>query len=248
MQRNDIDIKFLREDPEKLLIRYQPIIRMIVKNLAFQGYLPKRDINDLIQDVNRKLIERLPRIRDQYNYKSQFKTYFSVVIRNLCLEEFRKVRFVAEPQSEIYEQTAAETSTDQLVIRQEYERLHRALRMFGRERPAVWIVLRCFADLPVTPDEFLGYDLDPGADLRIQLAAHVNDTIQLQKREKMEVLSTVFNQLDRKPRTADALRKWSSSRLDELVILMNGKPPRSAYTVEILYILIEKAEFLENND
>ena len=75
MHRNDTDIRFLREDPGKLLIRYQPIIRMIVKNLAFQGYLPKRDISDMIQDVNRKLIERLPRIRDQYNYKSQFRTY-----------------------------------------------------------------------------------------------------------------------------------------------------------------------------
>lgn len=248
MYKNDIDIRLLWDDPGKLLIRYQPIIRMIVKNLAFQGYLPKRDINDLIQDVNRKLIERLPRIRDQYNYKSQFRTYFSVIIRNLCLEEFRKTKLVAEPYSEIYEQTAAETSTDQLIIRQEYERLHRALRMFGRERHAVWIVLRCFADLPVSPEEFLGFELDPDADIRLKLATDVNDTIQLQKRDKMEVLSTVFSQLDRKPRTADALRKWSSSRLDELVILMNGKPPRSAYTIDILFILIEKTEFLKNND
>ena len=248
MHRNDTDIRFLREDPGKLLIRYQPIIRIIVKNLAFQGYLPKRDISDLIQDVNRKLIERLPRIRDQYNYKSQFRTYFSVVIRNLCMEEFRKVRVVSEPYEEIYEQTAAESTTDQLLIRQEYERLHRAIRMFGRERPAVWIVLRCFADLPVTQDEFFGFDLDPDAEIRMQLAKQVNDTIHLQKREKMEALSSVFSQLDRKPRTADALRKWTSSRLDELVILMNGKPPSSAYTVDILCILLEKAEFHENND
>jgi len=248
MGRNDIDIRLLREDPEKILIRYQPIIRMIVKNLAFRGYLPKREINDLIQDVNRKLIERLPRIRDHYNYKSQFRTYFSVVIRNLCLEEFRKVRFVAEPQPEIYEQTAAEAATDQLIIRQEYERLHRALRMFGRERHAIWIVLRCFADLRVTPDDFSGFEGDPEADICIQLSADVNDTMMLQKREKMEVLSNVFNLLDRKPRTADALRKWSSNRLDELVALMNGNPPISAYTVEILFILIEKAEIFENND
>lgn len=248
MPNNDIDIRLLRNDPEKLLIRYQPVIRMIVKNLAFQGYLPKRDINDLIQDVNRKLIERLPRIRNQYNYKSLFKTYFSVVIRNLCLEEFRKLRLVAEPHAEIYEQTAAETTTDQLLIRQEYERLNRAIRLFGRESSGIWIVLRCFSDMPVTPEEFSGFELDPGFDVRIQLAAAVNDTMQMQKREKMEALSAVFNQLEKKPRTADALRKWTSSRLDEVLVLMNGKPPRSAYTIEILYILLEKSEFTENND
>ncbi len=248
MQENDNDIRLLKENPEQLLIRYQPVIRIIVRNLANMGYLPKRDIHDLIQDVNRKLIERLPRIRDQYNYKSRFKTYFSVVVRNLCLEEFRKVRVLAEPQPEIYEQTATETATDQLTIRQEYERLHRAIRLFGREANALWIMLRCFADLPVIPGHFTGFETEPAPILAEALADSVNATSQLQKREKMEILSEVFNRLDKKPRTPDAVRKWSSSRMDELLVLMNGKPPRSAYTSEILYILIEKAEYLENND
>jgi RNA polymerase sigma factor (sigma-70 family) len=244
---NDIDIRLLRENPGKLLVRYQPVIRIIVKNLAFQGYLPKRDISDLIQDVNRKLVERLPRIREKYNHKSLFKTYFSVVIRNLCLEEFRKVRMVAEPHAEIYEQTATESSTDQLIIREEYQRLHRALRLFGRERQSIWIVLRCFADLPVYPEDFPGSDVGPDPGLRIRLAEQVNAADQLQKREKMDALSAVFNQLEKKARTPDALRKWSESRLDELLALMNGNPPTSAYTLEILYILLEKSEILENS-
>ena len=248
MNRNDLDISLLHHDPEKLLIRYQPIIRIIVRNLAFQGYLPKREINDLIQDVNRKLIERLPRIRQQYNNKSQFRTYFSVVIRNLCLEEFRKVRLVAEPQPEVYEQTASESSTDQLIIRQEYERLQRALRLFGPERHAIWIAIRCFADFPVSPNDFLGFESDSGSDIRAQMAAQVNGTLKLQKQDKMEILSDVFNRFEQKKRTTDAVRKWASSRLDELVTLMNGNPPRSAYTIEILYILIEKIELFENSD
>lgn len=248
MHSNEKDISLLRNDQDKLLIRYQPIIRLIVNNLAFHGYLAKRDVNDLIQDVNRKLIERLPRISVLYNNKSKFKTFFSVVIRNLCLEEFRKLRIVAEPQPEIYEQTATETSSDQLIIRQEYERLHRALRLFGSERPAIWVTLRCLADIPVSADELQGFELDPGNESRIQFAARINSTFQLQKREKMEALSVVFNQLDRKPRNADALRKWASSRMDELVVLMNGKPPKSAYTIDVLYILLEKTEFVENSD
>lgn len=231
-----------------MLVRYQPVIRMIVKSLAFQGYIPKRDINDAIQDVNRKLVERLPRISEQYNNKSQFRTYFSVVIRNMCLEEFRKVKLVEEPFAEIYEQSVAETSSDQLVIRQEYERLQRAIRLFGRENNAIWILLRCLADLPVSPDELAGFEKDPGIELRMKLADELNGTVQLPKREKLVVMSAVFSQLYHKPRTADALRKWTSTRLDDLIVLMNGKPPRSAYTVEILCILIEKLEFGENND
>jgi RNA polymerase sigma factor (sigma-70 family) len=248
MISNDTDIGMLTDDPGRLLIRYQPIIRQIVKNLAYQGYLPKRDINDLIQDVNRKLIERLPRIGEQYNNKSKFKTYFSVVIRNLCLEEFRKVRLVAEPQPEIYEQTATESTTDQLIIREEYGRLLRALRLFGRERSGLWVTLRCFSDLFITADDLLGFETDPGHEVRSQLAIQLNATLYQPKGEKMDAMSDIFNQLERKARTADALRKWVSSRLEELVILMNGKPPVSAYTIDILFILMEKAEYPENND
>jgi RNA polymerase sigma factor (sigma-70 family) len=248
MVNNDTDIGMLTDDPGKLLVRYQPIIRQIVKNLAYQGFLPKRDINDLIQDVNRKLVERLPRIGEQYNNKSKFKTYFSVVIRNLCLEEFRKVRLVAEPQPEIYEQTSTESATDQLIIREEYGRLLRALRLFGRERNALWITLRCFSDLPVYADDLLGFEMAPEPDVRSQLATQLNSASYQSKREKMDALTELFNQLERKARTSDALRKWISSRLDELVILMNGKPPVSAYTIDILFILMEKAEYSENND
>jgi len=245
MQGNDIDIRLLQEDPEKLLIRYQPIIRVIVRNLAFQGCLAKRDVNDLVQEVNSKLIERLPRICQSYNYKSQFKTYFSVVVRNLCLEELRKVRLVEEPQSEVYEQSTTGSLTDQLVIRQEYDRLRRALRMFGKEQPALWVVLRNFADMPISPEDFNGFEPKVDPDTRNRLAQLLNETILKQKQEKLEVLSTVFNQIEPKARTADALRKWASSRLDELVDLMNGNPPRSAYTIDILYILLEKTEFSE---
>jgi RNA polymerase sigma factor (sigma-70 family) len=247
MTINDTDIRLLRENPEKLLIRYQPLIRLIVKNLSYQGYLPRREISDLTQDVNRKLVERLPRIRTQYNGKSRFRTYFSVVIRNLCLEEFRKVRLVAEPQAEPYENMQQEVSAEPMLIRQEYERLHRAVRLFGREEPAIWIALRCFSDLPVKGDQLVGFDRDPGLEVRDQLAVLLNDTLQQQKKEKLEALSQVFSQLDNKARNAEAVRKWSAGRIEEVITLMNGKPPVSAYTADILYILIEKSEYVENN-
>jgi RNA polymerase sigma factor (sigma-70 family) len=245
---NEIDVRLLREDPGKLLIRYQPVIRFIVRNLAYQGYLPRRDIVDLTQDVNRKLVERMPRIRDQYTGKCLFRTYFCVVIRNLCLEEFRKVRLVAEPRAELYENTAPEAASDPLVIRQEFERLQRALRLFGAESQPVWIVLRCFAGLPVTANDFSGLAGQTELADREHMAESVNQTLNLQKRDKIEILATLLTPYFPRARTPEAFRKWTSSRLDELLSLMNGRPPKSAYTLEILYILLEKSEIAENNE
>ncbi len=247
MSENEIDINLLRDDPRELLLRYQPLIRLIVKSLAFQGYLPRRDIPDLVQDVNRKLVERLPRIREQYNYKSRFKTYLSVVVRNLCMEEFRKVRVITEPQPEIYEHTSTENATDQLLIRQEYERLQRAVRLFMRDEPALWLTLRVLADMDLLPADLTGFDKDPGPADRRKLARRLNATFRKSRKEKFVEISQVLLQLDARDRTPDAIRKWFTSRLDEILALMNGQPPRSAYTLEILLILIEKIESEKNN-
>lgn len=246
MNRNDRDIKLLNEDPDRLLIQYQPVIRIIVRSLAYQGYLPKREMADLVQDVNRKLLERFPRIRSQYNGKCLFRTYFSVVVRNLCLEEFRRMRIVAEPKTEVYEQASGESAADNLIIIQEFQRLQRALNLFTGERPALWTAIRFMADLPVSAEHLSGFEMDPGLEIREKLATELNSGANLQKREKMEVLSRVFNRLEKKNRAPDAIRKWYSSRLEELLGLMNGNPPHSAYSAETLHLLIEKSE-LEGN-
>jgi len=247
LSENEIDIKLLREDPRELLLRYQPLIRLIVKSLAYQGFLPKRDIPDLVQDVNRKLVERLPRIREQYNYKSRFKTYFSVVVRNLCMEEFRKLRVITEPQPEIYEHTSSENATDQLLIRQEFERLQRAVRLFYRDERALWLTLRVLADIDITTADLDGFGKDPGSTARRQLARQLNATFRKSRKEKFAEISRALLRLDERDRTPDAIRKWFTSRLDEILELMNGHPPRSAYTLEILLILIEKIESDKNS-
>jgi len=247
MNKSDIDIKLLHEDPERLLIKYQPVIRIIVRSLAYQGYLPRRDMADLVQEVNRKLLERFQKIRGQYNGKCKFKTYFSVVVRHLCLEEFRKLRIVAEPKEEMYEEASGESAADNLIIMQEFNRLQRALNLFTGERPALWAAFRFMADLPITADQLTGFEIDPGVEGREELAAELNSAVRIQKKEKMEVLSRVFSRLEKKSRAADAIRKWYSSRVEELVGLMNGNPPHSAYTAETLQILIEKSEMKENS-
>ena len=245
--QNESDIRMLREDPEKLLLKYQPVIRIIVKSLAYKGYLPKREISDLVQDVNRKLVERMPRIRNQYNYKSRFKTYFSVVVRNLCLEEFRKLRILAEPAADLYEQPGNDSPADAVIISQEYERLKRAIRLFYRDEPALWVTFRVLADIDILPEDIARFGKPDIAGREQELAGRLNHAFKQNKRIKLEIVSEVLSELDTKIRSKEAIRKWFENRLDEILTLMNGKPPRSAYTLEILLILIEKAESEKNN-
>jgi hypothetical protein len=147
----------------------------------------------------------------------------------------------------LYEQVSEESAADHLIVMQEFNRLQRALNLFTGERTALWAAIRFMADLPVTADQLTGFDIDPGIEGREELAAELNSATGIQKREKMEVLSRVLSRLEKKSRAAEAIRKWYTSRMEELVGLMNGNPPHSAFTAETLQILIEKSEMKENS-
>lgn len=242
MLSNEHDINLLRENPRQLLIEYQPVIRMIVRSLAYQGYLPRREIPDLIQEVNRKLVERLPRICERYNYRCRVSTYLSVVIRNLCLEELRKARPITEARSDILEDANPGRATDPLLFRGEYERLCRAVRLFGRDEPAIWLTLKVLADVSVGPDDIARFPGNPAPARQKDLIGQLRQSVLKKQKQKYVILSRVLNELECHDRTPEAVRKWFTSRVVEIIRLMNGQPPRSNYSLDTLLILIEKQE------
>jgi len=135
-----------------------------------------------------------------------------------------------------------------MVISQEYQRLKRAVSLFGRERSALWTTLRSYADLPVRSFDLVGFEKDPGEQAREEMAGIINETINKQKKEKLEALGLVFSTLGKKPQNPEALRKWSASRIGELISMMNSKPHGSSYSPETLNLLMEKSEIAENSD
>jgi hypothetical protein len=98
------------------------------------------------------------------------------------------------------------------------------------------------ADLDVLPADLIRFNRSWQPGEMESLALRCNQTLHKSKKEKLAVLSEVLATLEEKPRSADAVRKWFSSRLEEVLARMNGNPPRSAYTLEILIILLEKSE------
>ncbi|MCD6332577.1 MAG: sigma-70 family RNA polymerase sigma factor [Bacteroidales bacterium] len=241
MDQNELDILELHKNPGKLLIRYQPYIRMIIISYLNRGCGHRSDLEDMIQEVNRKLLERMPRIRDRFNGKSCFKTYFSVVIRNVFLEEVRKVHMVAEPPpTENYLNGLQDRPPGELVIRQEIERLQRAISLFGNEGPLIRLTLRFLFNIELTPDDLTGFQLTDETGDGHELLYALNQFNSMLRKERLKVLSEILPRLGVKPRKPDALRKWFNSRFKGLLQLMNGDPPTSAYTGETLQILVEK--------
>ena len=128
MDRNKVEIQLLEKDPERLLLDYQGMIWAIVRKQHAKGLVKYYDQDDLFQEINKKLLERMHRIQKQFNNSSQLRTYFSRIIKNICLENIRKINHVMEPQADPYGKNELSVEPiDVFLIQQEYERFSRVI-------------------------------------------------------------------------------------------------------------------------
>ncbi len=240
MDRNKVEIHLLQNNPDKLLLKYQQTIRIIVRLQVKRGLIRRADQEDLIQEINRKLIERLPRIQKQYNGSCQLRTYLSVIIRNMCLEELRKNEAVYEPEPAPYQSQLLEEDIDPFLIDQEYERFERVLMTFGKESARLGLIMKYMSGVGVTANELLDFPVKIRHQTKHELCQVLNTAIDDQRKIKFTKLTIAITRLERKHIPPDSLRKWYSARLTICLRLMNGNPPRCAYTAESLELLIER--------
>ncbi len=247
MDQNQIEIDLLKQDPQKLLLHYQSIIWTIVRGFYSKGMVRYREQEDLVQEINRKLLERMPRICAQYNNSSKLRTYFSVIIRNMCLEEYRKINMVSDTDPLPYLKTeASETPVDLFLYKQEYERLQRVMIMFHHEQARLNLLIKVINNLVVSEKDLDLFSGERSKADKNQLLEDINYSRDQMKKRKYDQISKVLFSLEGKQTTPESLRKWYSNRLDECLKLLNGNPPTSTYTADSLGLLLEHVNLNEN--
>jgi len=200
-----------------------------------------REQDDLVQEINKKLLERMSRIQAQYNNSSKLRTYFSVIIRNICLEEYRKIGMVSEAEPFPYlKAEASESPVDLFLFNQEYERLQRVIVFFHNGQARFNLLLKIINNINVCAKDLNLFPGDRSEEQQEMLLKELNAGKDQIKKQKFDLVSKVLNSIEGKLTPPDSLRKWYSSRLEECLKLMNGNPPTCAYTADSLGLLMEQ--------
>jgi RNA polymerase sigma factor (sigma-70 family) len=248
MDQNDHEIWLLKNDPAKLIGLYQELIRIIVRNYQGKGFVASMESDDLVQEINKELLGRFEKISMQYNGKSSLRTYFSVIIRNICRELFRKNNRVEESGNPEYHRIISGSNPhDHIVINQEYERFEKVMKLMLKDKSRFNLMLRFILDLRIDLDDikqFSGYSSE-NSDYLLQ---NLNSSSGLSKKDMFERLSGILNVLEDRLTSPDSLRKWFKTRSSEFLNLMNGNPRRSSYTMESIQLLIEIREEMKKDD
>jgi RNA polymerase sigma factor (sigma-70 family) len=241
--RNATDISLLHTDPRGLLLRHQETIRIIVKIYIESGMFSAAEFEDLVQQVNVRLWEKMPVIQANFDGSCLFRTYLSQVIRNACLNlHDKKTR---QPQFYRLEGTAVAPSEEpnrKLLIEHDVGVLLAILDQFNTQRPKLVLCLKLYYRIPIGRQDILDWwPQCPEKQLQYLLDTFGSHFGDISEGELYVRLHPIFAEMERKSFPVDSLRRWVDDKIGQIVRLLNGSPPVATYDRSTLGILLEYA-------
>jgi RNA polymerase sigma factor (sigma-70 family) len=251
---NQKDLALLKSDLQALQLRHQGTVQIIVRRYISSGMFEKEDFEDIVQSVNEQLIVRMPSIQSGFNGTTLFRTYFSAIVRNICLSLYKG----NQRQPKMYRidelvHSGKDATSDQYHIEQARRLFKVVLKQFDykTDLPRLLFLLKVRYKIQVREEDVLGwYPRCPRQDLSTLLDVFGRDYQDLKEREIYVLLAPIFNRAMDKENSPDALRKWTVGKIAQIIELLNGNPPRAAFDEDTIKILLEDffSPFLINRE
>lgn len=246
VEREETELLF--RDASAYLERNQPVVRCIAMKFKGSGLFTGCQIDDVIQHVNeRMLTDVLEKMKSQYRPICRLQTYFSKIVRNLCLEyaeicnkrnlQERKVDF-SRAQFGTQETTSAEVAFGEI-----FKQLEALMNLYGNRRPRIELFFKISLRLGITEEDVLRcYPTCSNTMLDNFMLSfdHTGVHRMTKDAEVYTQLIPLVNELEGTKSTADAIRKCVNRKFDEIAEILNVTPINAALTRETVKLLLEK--------
>ena len=242
------------------ILPYRKIIQVVVwKQLVEPGYFPYQDKDELVQRVILILIEREEKILNAFLNKARFSTFLTTVVVNICRDirktVLRKRSKEFDPASDLQEalytniEDSAILPDQQVDLDRFCKRLHIGLSMFERSKGKLIFCLKALSRIPMNPGDIAAMQgtMTSGELIVFALRNLNNREVQLTDQLIYDQLTLIFNLVENKRNTKDAIRKWIEDKVQKLIGLVNGDPPVAEFTRETIQYLFEYCNNKSNN-
>jgi RNA polymerase sigma factor (sigma-70 family) len=251
---NQKDLELLKTDLPALLLRHQQTVQIIVRRYVSSGMFKWEDFEDTVQSVNEQLIVRMPSIQSGFNGTTLFRTYFSAIVRNICLSLYKG----SQRQPKMFRinesiQAAQDETSDHHHIEHARQLFKVVMKQFDykSDLPRLLFLLKLRYKIPIQKGDVLGwYPRCPREDFATLLTAFGKDYQNWMEKEIYAFIAPIMNRALKKENSPDSLRKWTLGKIAQIIELLNGNPPRAAFNEETLKILVEDffSPFLLNQE
>ena len=241
MTQNERDVDLLQKDPHALLIAYQETIKIIVKKYIEQGMFRPSDFEDIVQEINAGLLRKIPSIQVHYSGISLFRTYFSVIVRNMCLQMRRTQRRELEAAEEKGDDTHGQNEIENMYLIEDLRRRFKeVLNLYGKHTGKLMLCLKIYHRVPIRSQDIMDWLPRLSVlDRDMLLDRFGGGYEEMSDSEVYGILCPIMNREENKSNSVDALRKWTDSKIGEIIDVLNGEPKRSSHTKETLKILVD---------
>ena len=241
MTENDKDIELLRTDPRALLLKYQEMIKIIVKKFIRDGLFKSPQFDDIVQDVNLALLGKIQAMQAQYNGISLFRTYLSVIVRNICLKEYRTI-----DRNSVFEQDEDLAAVDSMgmedgfALKNEIQRFKTILKLFERHLPKLLLCMKLHYRIPLSSMDIQSwYPHCSSSDVAVMMMHFSREYDSINDSEMYQIITPIMNRNEGKENSTDAVRKWTDSKIHEIIRLLNARPHKTVHDEETIRILFD---------
>lgn len=249
---DQLSLDLLRNNPEKFIRLCQPIIEICVHQYQESGRFPYgKEEEDIFQAVNEHLLNSLESIKKQYNGRVLLRTYMGVVIKNICYHVYKKdyanktKTIPLRPDHAVYEPDP----TQVFLLEEELERFHTVLQLFPTERHKIYLGMKLFFKIPLLPQDVLRWKPDMKEKHYNLLMTTFGTTYGTMSMGNIfKTLAPVWNVVEHNRTSGAGIQRWINDRIQRIITLMNGNPPRRSYSKKLLQQLLseEYARSLHN--
>jgi hypothetical protein len=129
---------------------------------------------------------------------------------------------------------------EKIVFEKEIQRFRAILNLYYRQRPKLLLCLKLHYRIPLTPEDInLWYPKCSSPDRSILLEHFGSNFDGKDDVEIYKIITPIMNENENKSNSVDAVRKWTDSKIHEIIRLLNGNPKKLNYNEDTLRTLVD---------
>ncbi|OJJ21710.1 hypothetical protein BKI52_14505 [marine bacterium AO1-C] len=229
IRKNDIALQMLQANPFELVCskEYQEIILKVVRKFRQTGGFKQESDSEVVQEITTHILEKISYIQKKYSSEhGNFKPYFAKVVYNYALD---LIKLAQKRQNFNNDLTTA--PPDRLVsnirpelLNDELKKLSLYLAKNKRHQAKFVLLLKLYSRSTIKAQDIRNFLPKVSPQVLAQaLETFGKNYAQLDDYLLYQHINALINEAEGKNKSADAVRKWLSARVVELIQWMNRR-------------------------
>jgi len=246
------DVFLLAHDKNSLVLKYRKLIDEVKKGLLVKGILTNSQLDDLVNHINLALLEK--DIGKTFDEKKLFSNYLWRIVHNECISYLKsKQSRVCLNEKKFYKndfksETHISEAEIELIFKEEFVRFDRILSTFDKRRPKIELCLKVQYLINVCNDDIFFLNRKISLKEANKMVNKINRSFNKRMSKKPEnlikrfeiILPLMNNKLDKNHVKVSNVIRWTNSKINELINILNNGYARPCFDNMTFSIFIEK--------